>query len=100
MVHYKIYSTIFCNTYQVATHICELYLQNTYMPFAIIHKRMIACLDMASGPFVRYLLELHIGRKGTSGIIISIFRATTRDEQKYDEQNQTQRNGTAKTTTR
>lgn len=31
---------------------------------------------------------------GTSGIIISIFRTATRDEQKYDEQSQTQRNGT------
>lgn len=42
----------------------KLYLQNVYMPFAIIHKRIVACLDMASGPFVRYLLELHIGRRG------------------------------------
>lgn len=67
MAHYDYYKNTvpFSVIYIKLQHTSvKLYLQNAYVPFAIIHKRIVACLDMASGPFVRYLLELHIGRRG------------------------------------
>jgi len=70
---------IFHNIRQVAIYIYET-KPLRYVYDIRHHKKMVVCLNMASGPFVRYLLELHIDVGGTSGIIISIFRATTRDE--------------------
>lgn len=68
-------------------------------------KKRSPFLYITSGPFARYLLELHVGRwgggGGISGIMISIFRIATREmSRSATGRTGMQRDGTATNTSR